>query len=780
MPIQHHLKIFISSTFKDMQDERQKLITDVFIKFRKLAKQRGIEVTEIELRTGVTDATGHIAKVCLEQVDRCINSPIFFIGILGDYYGWDKWYEAEEKEHLKESHKKIIEKYPNISITELEIRYAIENPKHNQAFFYVTKPIETEDKRLISLKDELKQYAKERDNLIFDYYETDKDFAQKVYQDLEKEFYRLYPKEQQESELDKLRASHQAFALSRYKGYIHYDENEKILDEFLSVENQEDRLLLYGESGLGKSALIANYFKNLKSQKNDYFVIEHYIGGAGELSSDFYAMLRHIILEIKDEFNLEDEVPTEPEKILNDFTLWLQKVKRKTVIVLDGYNQIEDEVKERFLKSYLSVTYQNIKLIVTSIDSDYAINNKKQIQKLNRKKQEELVVKYLDIYGKRLTYDIDELLKHKMTDNTLFLRTLLEEIRLLGVFETIGEDISEYLKSKDVKELFIKIFHRYERDYDNLLVKEVLSLLYVSRDGLSETNLIEIMEEKREISRYKFYPMLLALEEHLINSNGLYKFFHDYIKEAVYSKYLSTTKLQNSYKEKIINYFENRDIDNQRVRELPFQLFEIRDRERLYDSLIDVEFFVAVQEMDEYELLRYVRFVDENREHSIAEDLTEKLMIKEYCNEEDARLINAVGNFLDVVYFYQYEAQLLYEKSLILYEKLLPNNHAIITICYNNVLLVSIPCFESTLIDFCICGKCREEINSIAEGRYPCDKYKQNFSKLKCFIGIKHLIVNLNNKNINDLNHINSKLNDVTKIIQNFMKTKDISCDFIM
>jgi len=94
--------------------------------------------------------------------------------------------------------------------------------------------------------------------------------------------------------------------------------------------------------------------------------------------------------------------------------------------------------------------------------------------------------------------------------------------------------------------------------------------------------------------------------------------------------------------------------------------------------------------------------------------------------------------------------------------------------------LVSIPCFESTLIDFCICGKCREEINSIAEGRYPCDKYKQNFSKLKCFIGIKHLIVNLNNKNINDLNHINSKLNDVTKIIQNFMKTKDISCDFIM
>ena len=81
-----HLKIFISSTFRDMHPERQKLITDVFIKFKKLAKQRGVEVTEIELRTGVTDATGHIAKVCLEQVDRCADSPIFFLGILGDVY----------------------------------------------------------------------------------------------------------------------------------------------------------------------------------------------------------------------------------------------------------------------------------------------------------------------------------------------------------------------------------------------------------------------------------------------------------------------------------------------------------------------------------------------------------------------------------------------------------------------------------------------------------------------------------------------------------------------
>ena len=53
---------------------------------------------------------------------------------------------------------------------------------------------------------------------------------------------------------------------------------------------------------------------------------------------------------------------------------------------------------------------------MTSIKSDYAIANKKEITKLNRQKQKELVEKYLGIYGKKLTYDVNE---------------LLEEIRLL-------------------------------------------------------------------------------------------------------------------------------------------------------------------------------------------------------------------------------------------------------------------------------------------------------------------------------------------------------------
>ena len=82
-------------------------------------------------------------------------------------------------------------------------------------------------------------------------------------------------------------------------------------------------------------------------------------------------------------------------------------------------------------------------------------------------------------------------------------------------------------------------------------------------------------------------------------------------------------------------------------------------------------------------------------------------------------------------------------------------------------LLVSIPCFESTLIDFCVCGKCRAKINSIEEEKYPCDKYKNNFSKLGCFSGVKHLIANLEIDSIKSLE--SSNLTSANELIENFM-----------
>ena len=107
MSIQRHLKIFISSTFQDMEEEREVLLKNTFLELKKIAKKRDVEVTEIDLRTGITkeqEQSGEIVKICLDEIERCKDSPIFFLGMLGNRYGWDMWHLHSNKNTLVTTH----------------------------------------------------------------------------------------------------------------------------------------------------------------------------------------------------------------------------------------------------------------------------------------------------------------------------------------------------------------------------------------------------------------------------------------------------------------------------------------------------------------------------------------------------------------------------------------------------------------------------------------------------------------------------------------------------
>lgn len=82
-----NIRVFISSTFKDMQEERNHLVNNIFPLLRQEAHKRGCTITEVDLRWGVTKeeaALGKVIDVCLEEIE---NSQPFFIGIVGSHYG---------------------------------------------------------------------------------------------------------------------------------------------------------------------------------------------------------------------------------------------------------------------------------------------------------------------------------------------------------------------------------------------------------------------------------------------------------------------------------------------------------------------------------------------------------------------------------------------------------------------------------------------------------------------------------------------------------------------
>lgn len=82
------IRVFVSSTFKDMHSERDYLARFVFPELREKCRLRGLEFIDIDLRWGVTEEEakrGSALDICLEEIER---SRPFFIGLLGERYGW--------------------------------------------------------------------------------------------------------------------------------------------------------------------------------------------------------------------------------------------------------------------------------------------------------------------------------------------------------------------------------------------------------------------------------------------------------------------------------------------------------------------------------------------------------------------------------------------------------------------------------------------------------------------------------------------------------------------
>ena len=134
------IRVFVSSTFKDLHRERNFLMRRTFPKLQEEALKHGISITEMDLRWGITEdesKLGKVLQICLEEVD---NSVPFFVGILGKRYGWIPTLNDINNQIIETAPqvKKYIENH--ISITEMEFLYgAFEREENMNAIFFVTK-----------------------------------------------------------------------------------------------------------------------------------------------------------------------------------------------------------------------------------------------------------------------------------------------------------------------------------------------------------------------------------------------------------------------------------------------------------------------------------------------------------------------------------------------------------------------------------------------------------------------------------------------------------------
>lgn len=650
-PSQRVVRVFVSSTFRDMQAERDELVKQIFPQLRKLCEARGVTWGEVDLRWGITDeqsAEGKVLPICLAEIQRC--RP-YFIGLLGERYGWVP--EAIDPALIAEQ--PWLAEHRERSVTELEMLHGVLNDPAmaDRTFFYFRSPsyvdglpaeqqsifreAPTEDEIERFGAEEAQRRAQERQQKLAalkvrirasglpvrEDYPDPRALGELVLRDLTEIISQLFPEGSEPDPLNREAAEHAAFAASRTGVYIGKSKYFDRLDAHAGGDGPP--LVVLGESGIGKSALLANWASNLRvglpepsQQPNDPdLVLMHFIGATLQ-STDWAAMLRRLIGELTRRFSFPMEIPEEPGALRSAFAncLSIAAKQGRVVIILDGLNQLEDRDGAPDLVWLPPTIPANVRLILSTLPGRPLKELSRRgyptlkIEPLDPPEREQLIVKYLYQHFKRLRPDqVQRIAGADQAKNPLYLRALLDELRVYGYHgPPLDNRIDHYLTAGSVAELYTKILTRCEQDYERDrpgLVKDAMSLLWAARRGLSEAELLDLLGSPcAPLPQAYWSPLYLQAESFLVNRSGLLGFFHDYVLKAVEARYLPKEVPQRAQAThlRLADYFADRDLGPRKIDELPWQLSQAQAWDRLYALLAEMPFFTAAWEANPLEV----------------------------------------------------------------------------------------------------------------------------------------------------------------------------------
>jgi len=341
-------RVFISSTFTDMKQERGILQMDAFPRLEKFCEEKDARFQAVDLRWGVNEESSLNQKtlqICFNEIARCqkISPKPNFLILLGDKYGWQPIPEIIPEEEMKAilslisgKEKELVEKWYLRDENAVPAEYVLQPRKDNTKEYKDWEPIETQLREILR-NAVLKLKFSPEQNIKY--------FASATHQEIIRGA--LNPPEKTEN------AEKHVFAFSRSINELPYDESAKdYIDIVQGKHNQESKDKLNQlkqelENKLGKSHFTkySGDWKEGSLQKDDKIL--------QQLSDDVFNQLKGIIEDQlkndtdKDELKHEIKLHTEfkirltdyfrgREKILNIIESYLKTPTEKRVMSLMG------------------------------------------------------------------------------------------------------------------------------------------------------------------------------------------------------------------------------------------------------------------------------------------------------------------------------------------------------------------------------------------------------------------------------------------------------------
>lgn len=307
--------IFVSSTFKDMQFERDAIHNKITPRLNEKARLYGENVSFCDLRWGVNtenldekESSLKVLSVCLNEIERC--RP-YFVVILGDRYGF-----IPNSETISDATKRKNFKFDNedCSITALEIEFgALSNADQmKHTFFYFREIVgddvpaiyKSEDSlhtaKLEKLKEKITASGGRIKNYTLNWNNEQKTFTglENFVDMLVADISDLMDVEFQEyarlSEYEK--DQHIQWEFAKQKS-AQFDGRQNLIQNYMELLNSGVNFLaIKGESGSGKSTLMSELAFNLRDEGYEVLPL---FSSLTQKTSDATNIALYIVEELK-------------------------------------------------------------------------------------------------------------------------------------------------------------------------------------------------------------------------------------------------------------------------------------------------------------------------------------------------------------------------------------------------------------------------------------------------------------------------------------------------
>ncbi|XP_062413709.1 telomerase protein component 1 isoform X2 [Pungitius pungitius] len=527
------VRVFVSSTFRDMHAERDVLVRGVFPELRRRAASRCLHLQEVELRWGLTEEeSGRAAELCLTEVCR----SQMLVGILGERYGL-----VPPRPLLPElpRHRWLASAPAGLSVTEMEIRqfqalHPDAAPQRMFCYFrdpsvassvpvawksdFVPESKEAESK-MASLKERIRasgvkvteNYRCEWSGVVEGkpYLKHLDAFGDAVLEDLWAAVEKLFVEEEEdEAASDATEQEVHQEALRRQ-----FSGRAKLLSAAAGAAEQARSkgglMVVEGGAGEGKTMFMAALADSLRTRSNLACDVVAYSAAASQSARSVENLLRFLVRRLRrmSDAGESPPLPHSYKDLVSEFHSNLSDVKKEEPVVLlvDGVDLLQD-ARGQLNSDWIPQQLPQGVCLVLSITSKAPLlkplGEKRgavlfSLAPLTTQDRKDIVREALDSFGKKLSdsafnNQLQTLVMKKGAVSPLYLHLACEDLRSFASFDKLKESLQSLPQSLSqlVRRSLERLCTRFRGERG---LRWALAALTVSATGLREGDLYAVL-----------------------------------------------------------------------------------------------------------------------------------------------------------------------------------------------------------------------------------------------------------------------------------------------